>query len=770
MSREHSPPVDETVRFRGDGADGRPRLDRLHSSAGAARSAEQHEGPGQPAEASTSRIEDTAGAGTTAGAPPAFATPSDGRDRTPTADEADEADDTRPVSRDWLSGAPERTGPDQAERPDSEGDGSAPDGPATAGSAANGSATDEDATQRFDVPPSEPPPPAQDPAHAAPPSEVEPARAVGLRALREEPGDGGPRMPWWRRRAVLVPAGAVAALAVLYAGDLAISQGSIPRSTLVAGVDIGGLSPAAASTALEEDLAPRVAADHPVVADDVQATLSPAAAGITLDIPRTIDAADDQPLNPWTRLVTLFDDRTVRPVLAGEDTSLNAQLETIAAQVDRAPVDATIAIEGTTPVVADPVDGRTLDREGAARAITEALASGGDPSTPIELPVEITPVEVDRAEAERVLEEIVEPALSAPVALVGEDGTQAEVSVTAIAASLTFTAGDGGELTVGIDPEALRTAMGDELAAFGTPAVDADFAISGGSVTVVPSVDGTGVDPARLADQLLPVLATPAPRSVTAELGPVPADFTTEEAQALGIKEQISTFTTRFTNPASGTNIRVVAAEVDGALVMPGETFSLNTFTGPRGTAQGYVEAAVIQNGELSRAVGGGISQFATTMFNAVFFAGLENVFHKPHSFYISRYPAGREATVYEGAIDLQWRNDSDTGVYIDTAWTPGSLTVSFYGTKRYEIQAIESPRTNYRQPTVQDKVDDGNCTEQPGIPGFDVTVTRVFRDLGSGAELRRETFQTRYAAEAVINCLPPEEAAPAPEGTTPGG
>ncbi len=787
LSQEYSAPADETVRFRGDSADGRPRLHRPRHSAGVARpmadgarSAEPLEDPVLPAEASTQRIEDTAVAGKPPGGPSPLPTTSGGN-RTPA---ADESDDTRPVSRDWLSGAPERTGPEHAADPVPgvpAPAASRPEGPgAGAGFAADGFATDEDAAQRLDATPSEPPSPAAEPAHAGPPGEAAstrpPAAAFpvgrppGGLPPREEAPAGGSRGPWWRRRAVLAPAGAVAVLAAVYGGDLAIRQGSIPRSTLVAGVDIGGLSPAAAATALEEDLAPRVAADHTVVADDVEATLFPAAAGITLDIPRTIDAADDQPLNPWTRLVTLFDDRTVRPVLAGEDTALNAQMETIAAQVDRAPVDATIAIEGTTPGVVDPAEGRMLDRDGAARAITEALASGGDPTTPIELPVEITPVDVDRAEAERVLEETVEPALSAPVSLVGGDGTRAEVSVAAIAASLTFRPEDDGELAVRIDPEALRTAIGDELAAFGTPAVDADFSISGGSVTVIPSVDGTGVDPAKLADQLLPALATSAPRSVTAELGPVPADFTTEEAQALGIKEQISTFTTRFTSPASGTNIRVVAAEVDGALVMPGETFSLNTFTGPRGTAQGYVEAAVIQNGELSKAVGGGISQFATTMFNAVFFAGLEDVFHKPHTFYISRYPAGREATVYEGAIDLQWRNDSDTGVYIDTTWTPGSLTVAFYGTKRYEIQAIEGPRTNHRQPTVQNKVDDGNCTTQPGIPGFDVTVTRVFRDLGSGAELRRENFHTRYAAEAVINCLPPDQAPPAPEGATPGG
>ena len=319
-----------------------------------------------------------------------------------------------------------------------------------------------------------------------------------------------------------------------------------------------------------------------------------------------------------------------------------------------------------------------------------------------------------------MLEETVTPALSAPVTV-------------AVPGQRRHRRGVGGghrrrrspsrprrtaTLAVGVDPAALQTALGDELAVFGSGAKDAEFELSGGAVTVVPSVDGTGVAPATLAEQLLPVLTEPAPRTVTAELGPVPADFTTEEAQALGIKEEIGSFTTNIGNAASGENIRVVAAEVDGALVLPGETFSLNGFTGPRGLAQGYVEAGVINNGQFTTAVGGGISQFATTMFNAVFFSGLEDVFHKPHSYYISRYPAGREATVYYDSIDLQWRNDSDTGVYIDTAWTPGTITVTFYGTKRYEIQSISSDRYNQRSPVVQEKPDDGTCKPQGGSPG----------------------------------------------------
>ncbi len=714
---QQPPAHDETVRLRSDRPDSRPPVE-----------------PSRPAaqDADTPGVQDS-----------------------PTAPGA--VDDTRPVPRDWLSGAPEDDTSTTAEQD-----------PAVAPADPHGHVPSadrtDDATGWLTAPALHdagdggdgPPPPA---------------------------ADGAAGSPWWRRRAVLVPAGALAVLAAVYGADLVVSSGDVPRSTVVAGVDIGGLAPAAAADRLDEQLGDRVAADRRIVADDVEGVFSPTRAGIRLDAAETVDAADDQPLNPWTRLTTLFSDREVEPVIevdeaavADELGSVGAQLETFAEQVDRAPSDATIAIEGTTPRVVEPADGRTLDREGAEETITAALTREVDPAAPLELPVDVDPVDVDTPEAERVLAETVEPALAAPVAVTGgADGPTAEVPVSALAASLTFTPTEDGVLEVGLDPAALQAALGDELAVFGTPARDAGFQVADGSVQVVPSVDGTGIDPAHLVEQLLPVLDDPAPRSVTAEPGPVPAEFTTQEAEALGIREEISSFTTNISNPASGENIRVVAAEVDGALVLPGETFSLNTFTGPRGTAQGYVPATVISGGELSTAVGGGISQFATTMFNAVFFAGLEDVYHKPHSFYISRYPAGREATVYEGAIDLQWRNDSDTGVFVDTQWTPRSLTVTFYGTKRYDIESVSSERRNPRKPAVIEKVDDGDCIPQSGVPGFDITVTRIFKELGSGAEIEREDFRTRYNAEAVITCVPPADPAeepPAPpageEGTAP--
>jgi vancomycin resistance protein YoaR len=682
----------------------------------------------------------------------------------------DAADETRPVTRDWLLGAPD-TDPGTSTSP------VATAAPATAPPAAPESDDDWN-TEAFDRTASVEESVEEDDATTtldAVPDEHDDGdgpTTPGGPPPGDEPPAGAGRGPWWRHRAVLVPAGAVAVLAAMYGADVLISSGDIPRSTVVAGIDIGGLSPAGAAKALEEKLAPRVQADHTLVADDVQATLQPATAGLSLDVAGTIDAADDQPLNPWTRLMSLFGDRELDAVISSDATAMDAQLESLATQVDRAPVDAMITIDGTTPSVVDPANGRTLDLKGTARAITAALAEGRNPATPIKLPVEVAKVHVDRAEAQRVLAETVTPALSAPVTINGSDGTSAEVPVPAIAASLAFTPQDDGTLAVTIDPAALQTAMGDDLRAFGSGAKDARFEVSGGAVTIVPSVDGVGIAPEHLAEQLMTVLTQPAPRTLTAELGPVPADFTTQEAQALGIVEKVSSFTTNFQMTPSATNIRVIAEKVNGAVVKPGETFSLNTFTGPRGTAQGYIPANVIEGGHLAKAVGGGISQFATTMFNAVFFAGLEDVHHKTHSFYISRYPAGREATVFDGLIDLAWKNDTDTGIYVQTQWVSGgSITVTFWGTKHYDIESLSGDRRNVTQPAVQDKPAGDDCIPQSGAQGFDITVTRVFKDLKTGAEVRRERFNTHYSPEAVIHCVAPAPTDPAtPDGTTPAG
>ena len=189
---------------------------------------------------------------------------------------------------------------------------------------------------------------------------------------------------------------------------------------------------------------------------------------------------------------------------------------------------------------------------------------------------------------------------------------------------------------------------------------------------------------------------------------------------------------------------------VEGAVVLPGETFSLNGYVGARDRGRGFVEAPMILDGKFVPSVGGGVSQFATTMFNAVFFGGFEDVYHKPHSYWIRRYPPGREATVSSPAPDLKWRNDSKYGVLITTSYTPRSITVTFWSTKRYDIESITGDPYNFRGFRTQYDYS-STCESTAGERGFDINVWRVFK-VG-GKEIKRERFFTRYLPEPRFIC-----------------
>jgi vancomycin resistance protein YoaR len=62
----------------------------------------------------------------------------------------------------------------------------------------------------------------------------------------------------------------------------------------------------------------------------------------------------------------------------------------------------------------------------------------------------------------------------------------------------------------------------------------------------------------------------------------------------------------------------------------------MNAALGRRTRARGFVPAPMISGGILVNSVGGGISQVATTLYNAAFFAGLRLIAHTPHSFYVN--------------------------------------------------------------------------------------------------------------------------------------
>ena len=126
-----------------------------------------------------------------------------------------------------------------------------------------------------------------------------------------------------------------------------------------------------------------------------------------------------------------------------------------------------------------------------------------------------------------------------------------------------------------------------------------------------------------------------------------PPVFTTEAAEAFTTLGPLAGFTTE--HPADQprvTNIQKMADTVNGTIILPGEEWSINDHVGQRTESKGYVAAPAIIDGvpyccDHPANIGGGVSQFGTTLFNAVFYSCLEDISHKPHSLYFTRYPMG---------------------------------------------------------------------------------------------------------------------------------
>ncbi|MXW76776.1 MAG: hypothetical protein F4Z58_12215 [Acidimicrobiaceae bacterium] len=154
-------------------------------------------------------------------------------------------------------------------------------------------------------------------------------------------------------------------------------------------------------------------------------------------------------------------------------------------------------------------------------------------------------------------------------------------------------------------------------------------------------------------------------------------------AESLGIREVVGQFTTNFApGQPRVINIFRIAELTQGAVIEPGGTFSVNGYIGPRTVEEGFVPAGTIYEGVFVDSIGGGISQYATTLFNAAFFAGLDFGVYQSHSIYLDRYPYGREATVSHPAPDLQIINNTPYGVLIWPTVTQDSITVRLYSTR----------------------------------------------------------------------------------------
>ncbi|HEU4913671.1 MAG TPA: VanW family protein [Actinomycetes bacterium] len=580
------------------------------------------------------------------------------------------------------------------------------------------------------------------------------------------------------RRALLAVAAVAGLLLLGYLAAYALAGPGVARGTTVLGVEIGGQSRSEAATTLRGALLERSRQPVPVRAGPQEGAVDPADAGLSFDVPATVEAALARSWNPIELFDALIGGDDVEPVVAVDAAALATSVDALADQLAREPVDGSVRYtrQGEVRTVAAQ-EGVRLRTAAARTALAEGYLSSAEPTT-VRLPAVVVAPTIDQAEVDRVAEGIARLAVSAPVALTVESATVG-IRPVAIARSLAFVADPEGTLEPELDGERLLRSVSDELAPVEKPARDASFAIGDGGPRVVPSRQGREVLPETLAGAVLPVLGeTGAARAVTVPLEVSEPEIDTATARSLGVKELVSEYTTYYPSDFAPrlTNIHRAAELMDDTLVLPGKVFSLNGTVGERTAERGFAAGFIISNGRLEVDYGGGVSQLATTVFNAAFFAGLEIVEHHPHSFYISRYPEGRESTVAWGVKDVRIRNDSDHGIFITTSYTSSSVTVRMWGTKRYRIEAVKGPRYDIQPYSVEydsrpEGTSQGDCVAQQGVAGFRVVVTRLF--YRGSEQVKSEEFRTQYAPENEVRCgsSGPPEPKPTPTPTpTPSG
>ncbi|MFE0251227.1 VanW family protein [Streptomyces sp. NPDC059010] len=542
----------------------------------------------------------------------------------------------------------------------------------------------------------------------------------------------------------------------LYVAGLLLAGGDIDAGTTVRGVDIGGLSRAEAVRKLEDRLDPAASRELPVTVGDRKGTVDPKQVGITFDYEKTADRASrTEDADPFTVIGGLFrSGGAVEPAVRVDEDKAHSGMEKLAKSLDTKVRDGAVTFEDGQVRRTAPQDGHALDTDAAVDPLRAAFLRG-EAAAVTALPAHETKPKVTSAEVDRAVRQFAQPAMSAPVML-SAAGERFSIGPAVLGEYLTMRPDGSGKLAPKLDAKGLRAApaVAEPLSELPARPQNATLNLDGDQVVAADDArSGVQITDQALSQAVLPLLTKSGP----ARTGEVAArvarpQVTAQNAERLGLTEKLSSFTVNFEPaPYRTKNIGRAVELINGSLVLPDKTWSFNRTVGERTEANGFTEGVMILGGEFKKAPGGGVSAVATTIFNAMFFAGVKPVEYGAHSFYIERYPEGREATVAWGSLDLKFRNDTGNAVYIQAESTDTSVTITFLGTKKYDdIESVTGPRTNVKEPKRKVSTDK-KCVPQTPLEGFDVTVQRVF--YADGEEVKREPFRTHYTPRDEIVC-----------------
>nr|WP_244652458.1 VanW family protein [Glutamicibacter sp. FBE19] len=477
-------------------------------------------------------------------------------------------------------------------------------------------------------------------------------------------------------------------------------------------------------------------------------TVDPAKAGLSLNVDDTVKDLTSYVVNPVKLYERLAGDYEVIPELNVDQQKLSEQIEALAKKANAEVTEGKIEFADGAAKLSKPVDGVVLDNEAAIEKFSEDWSIAGPP---IELPAEVVKPQISSDTLQKFYDDQVKSLLKGDVELVSGD-KKASLSPASIAAAASYAPKDGAPALTLDDKKLYKAATSNSD--LSSTAKDAKIVLKGGKPSIQASTKGISLETEGLGAKVLAASATEN-RTAEVKMTEKEADFTTAEAKKLGIKEPIVEFSTPY--PASDTvrtkNLKAGAARVTGVVVKPGERFSLLDTLGPITVANGYFSSGVVENGFSAEAVGGGLSQISTMMYNVGFLAGYDDITHKPHSRWFDRYPAGREATLWEGQIDMIWENNTPYGVLVQAWVSDDAVHTRLWSTKYWDVSQKSSGKYNQTDPETKYNTAEKCVSESGGKKGFTIDITRYRETFDGSKKLPAETKSWTYSPWHKIVC-----------------
>jgi vancomycin resistance protein YoaR len=494
-----------------------------------------------------------------------------------------------------------------------------------------------------------------------------------------------------RTRTIVVAASVFAVLALVIAAwaiDTSRQSGLTARGLTVAGRPIGGLTETELRAATAALAASYEGAWVTIATPAGDLDTTAAAVGLHLDqeaVVRDALAADDTSpiVRPFSWMRSLVASRAVPLVFTVDRTELAAGTTELDAANRVAPTEPSVAAVDGTMTVLSGRDGEAIDPDALAASMVESAQEG---STPIRVEVDPTPTKPTFSDGDAQAVADKANTVTANPFVLSIANKSASVTSSTLRSWLTAVPGPTG-LELQADQAKIVADLPSLVSDLGVAPVPATFNVvtddanPEGRVEIIDGQLGLECCAPDSAQRIAAALVA-GQTTATLDLWPVGPEHDKAWAESLGIVQPIASFTTP--HPAGQprvTNIHRIADVTRGMVIEPGEVWSLNDRVGERTVEKGYVEAPVIYDDVYTTDVGGGVSQYATTIFNTAFFAGLEFDEYQSHTAIIDRYPTGREATVSFPSPDLKIRNVTPYGILIWTSYTDTSITVTFYST-----------------------------------------------------------------------------------------